>query len=587
MRSLKFFSILIGFVGLYYLFHGIMGILFNFSSIPFHTISTVPPGAVFIVLLIFGILSIIVAFNLHKEKWWARDLWLGSCLTLVTTFVIVCFQDIGADFSRLTYFKQPAIAILITVISWVVLNIPVIKKGFDFSATHTQSALSDKNSTLATLKNSFIVWGIGVILLISLEMTFGTLSRPSTSKPIVLDQCKKIIPQTITTTRDHGFIVAGYLNTYKATKYSEKYRDDYKALPWVTKINVNGQVDWEYVDEDVDITREYNYTYYGTKPGYSFVEELPDESIFLFRAFNIITILDKKGKQLKQVKFNPEKYGIEKILTGIPIKEGFLLAGLSSIKNQGTSYQVPALRFPSQRYYDFFVLNKDGIATGENKINQSAELTIEDSHRKEPPIYSLHITTNDNVVFIMSSEEATDIVCLNQKGDVLAQSTISSGNSVKNDQSQQPRYIIARSANTDKTITLVSERTDPLIIISLNDALQEIRRVSKNIESGTITSAYIMMDSTLMLFGRRPNINERGSKGFRMYNPLIIKTDPFLHHLQTLTLKEMPDGKPVNMSYIAAMPLKKPWEFVAIRRIYEEYTTQDLETGIAIVDIVR
>jgi hypothetical protein len=373
--------------------------------------------------------------------------------------------------------------------------------------------------------------------------SIGALTMPHSSSAqeitltheIFLERGALPQPNAIVRTQDNGFVVAGNLG----------------KEGWVVRTDAEGKVKWRYTLPSTD------KSIYGSGPIFYSAAMMSDDSVFLCGSTAAIH-LDKDGHLLGQLDIG--------LMSCIPSDDGLIAIGPEShIQHVEPTADHP-LPYNEQNFYRIVSLDNNGQVKWDKLIPALLSgIYIE---------LTAQLFSDNTLLFAAPRMDGTEIVQLNSGGDIINQRILSPN---------LFRIVRTVSASTPAPITiqLVSSTTDKLTLITLNNNLQEMERLTNAHGSGTLHDAWKLPNQSFVFFGTK----EKGQMSWAQ----IMHFDPSLRHGTTLELAPQGGSYWIN----AATPLAKTDEFACVRQSFkpvknEALTSDKLDnTEGVVIDFIK
>lgn len=291
------------------------------------------------------------------------------------------------------------------------------------------------------------------------------------SRSVILEPGLVPHPNAIARTQDDGFLIVGEIPAAQQA--------------WATRTDSEGNVRWRYVLSPHDAP-----PYQAFYPNFSDAVAMPNGDSFLCGQMPVlprntqalISHLNAEGKLIEERLFEPKQKeyfgaGIEHCFR---FRGGFVSIGTRLKHDSGKNYP----NTPTHFYYWIVFWNNDGKFIFEQYIT---------SDNKN--ISNIDIIDVKENYFTISSSGPIDSEVVKILPDA----------SVSNRFSVEKSFRGVNSIHEDGFIRLISQTTHPLTLITLDNELKEISRISEDHEGATIRRAFRLGQGDILAFGDEDN----------------------------------------------------------------------------------
>jgi hypothetical protein len=394
---------------------------------------------------------------------------------------------------------------------------------------------------------------LALLVMLSMPQPAMATEGLTVTKEIVLDGQFNNEPITIARTNDNGFLITN-IGSHQAV---------------VRQTDADGNVKWRYattlLDPPWDLT---------DGPQYHGAVAMPDGSSFLcgqmprhdvgFRAdivghdhlFALLTHLDKDGKLIKDQLLDPQRTSnnvyANNLLGCARSNDGIVTVG-EGVRHVPVTAEAGQPPFTVEHLYWFAAFDAEGKLKWETFEPVPERLRAYPDYVDQP-----QIAADGGFIFLAGRSPisvpgmkpivaSTQVIHVDPSG-ILKANVIIDG----------MFRLVRLTTKADSSLQVISLITKPTTLITLNDALQEIKRVMENREAGTIRVAYRLPDQSLFLFG---SVNKHPPDSIAS----ISKLDASLRKEQNASFSS---DKGATSDWVDdAVPTATSGEFASIRRV--------------------
>ena len=386
-------------------------------------------------------------------------------------------------------------------------------------------------------KNLPVLFCIATFVISVLVMThIPSAGELTVTKTVYIESGKVVEPRTIVQTHDNSFIIAGQIQV-----------KGHPRSAWATKTDSDGKVAWRYL-----VPPRETLTDTQSGPEYFSAAVMPDDSVFLCgrMPFNpkpgnkspgLLTHLDKDGKVLSEALIYPQNDKDTSITR--------LMSCMSSddeIEVVGHAFQLaidkePTGSYPTNTRFDSYIIlrfDKWGVLKWE-KLEPIDKAIV----GAPDAISQLQATADGGFSFVaVRNMTRSEVVHVTPNGDV-AKKLI-----------DVPSTMVVQTEPA-KDIKMISNSTENLTRVTLDDKLHEMSSITQTHEAGEIDLAYLLPNGSVIIFGDR--YRHWGSR----YSARAMVVDSNLDKETSLILGASGE----SYRTYAATQLEKPEEYISAR----------------------